>query len=388
MRCAIARAVRRGTSMRSAARKFRVSLLTVQRWVQRAGVQRLDRVEWNDRPSGPRSVPNRTDCIIEDTIVSIRRDLQTNSDLGDYGAEAIHAESVRRGIPNVPSTRTIGRILQRRGVLDSRSRVRRPAPPPGWYLPDLAAARAELDSFDTVSGLVIRGGTHVEVLNGVSLHGGLIASWQRSNFTARIVAELLLAHWTQFGAPDYAQFDNDTIFQGPHQYRDVVGRVMRVCLNLCITPVFAPPREPGFQAAIESLNGRWQAKVWSRFEHHSLAELQARSDRFVAAHRLRSASRIDRAPHRRSLPNPPRIDFQAHPSGRIIFIRRTNHEGSVSVLGRTFPVDPQWSHRLVRAEVLLDQHRIRFFALRRRDPSSQPLLSEIPYLLPNRRFLE
>jgi len=40
---------------------------------------------------------------------------------------------------------------------------------------------------------------------------------------------------------------------------------MRTCLRLDVTPVFAPPRESGFQAAIENFNGRWQAKVWARF---------------------------------------------------------------------------------------------------------------------------
>ena len=72
-----------------------------------------------------------------------------------------------------------------------------------------------------------------------------------------------------------SQFDNDTRFQGPHQHRDVVSRVMRLCLSLGVTPVFAPVREHGFQNAIENLNGRWQAKVWSRFHHESLAALCA-----------------------------------------------------------------------------------------------------------------
>jgi len=39
-----------------------------------------------------------------------------------------------------------------------------------------ALKMAELDSFDFVEGLVIRGGTDVCVLNTVSLHGGLCGS--------------------------------------------------------------------------------------------------------------------------------------------------------------------------------------------------------------------
>jgi len=42
--------------------------------------------------------------------------------------------------------------------------------------------------------------------------------------------------------PDYAQFDNGTVFQGPHQYPDAVGSATRMCLLLGVVPVFALPR--------------------------------------------------------------------------------------------------------------------------------------------------
>jgi hypothetical protein len=77
--------------------------------------------------------------------------------------------------------------------------------------------------------------------------------------------------------PAYAQFDNDNRFQGPHQHADTMGRVIRLCLSLTIVPVFAPPREPGFQNGVENLNGRWQEKVWARFNHRSLTGLCVRS---------------------------------------------------------------------------------------------------------------
>src|SRR5207249_90539 len=133
--------------------------------------------------------------------------------LGEFGASAIHAALGTRGEWPVPSVRTIGRILDRRGALDGRRRVRRPAPPPGWYLHDVAGRRAELDSFDIVEGLVIKGGGAVEVLNATSLHGGLVASWPGPVVTAKSAAESLAAHWREVGLPASAQFDNDTIFR-------------------------------------------------------------------------------------------------------------------------------------------------------------------------------
>jgi transposase len=381
-------AVRRGTALREVARRFDVALATVQLWVARAEGRRLDRVDFSARPPGQRRPANRSTQELEDLVMTLRGDLKDRSDLGEFGARAIHEALKAKSISPLPSTRTIGRILERRGALDGRKRVRRPAPPAGWYLPDLAARRAELDSSDIVEGLVIKGGTHVEVLNTSSLHGGLVASWPMGVVTAKAAVEALVGHWRIVGLPAYAQFDNDTIFQGPHQHKDVVGRVARLCLGLGIVPVFAPPREPGFQAAIENYNGRWQAKVWARFTHESLEGLEAQSGRYIAASRLRAAARIEAAPSRRPFPKVWALDLQATPRGRIIYLRRTGATGGIELLGRHLEVDASWPHRLVRAEVDLDAGQIRFYALRRRDPAHQPLLREVAYKLPRRRFQE
>jgi hypothetical protein len=82
------------------------------------------------------------------------------------------------------------------------------------------------------------------------------------------------------------------------------------------------------------------------------------------------------------------LDLQATPRGRIIYPRRTGAAGGVELLGRHFEVDATWPHRLVRAAVDLDAGHIRFYALRRRDPAHQPLVREVVYKLPRRRFQE
>jgi hypothetical protein len=378
--------VRAGVGMREVARAFRVSLSVVQRWVGRASGQRLDRVEWSGKTTSANRPANRVTHDIEAVVLTLREQLGKTSDLGEHGAEAILAAMVASDVENRPSVRTIGRILERSGILDGQRRVRRTAPPLGWYLPEVVARRAELDSFDTVSGLLLAGGIDVVVLNGISLHGGLVTSWPQYSVTAVLTASLLVEHWREFGLPGYAQFDNDNIFQGPHQYPDVIGRVMRTCLLLGVVPVFAPPREPGFQAAVESFNGRWQAKVWARFERVTIVELLDHSERYIAAARRRAAMRIERAPSRSPMPQDVTLDLQSPPHGTIIFIRRTDDHGHASVLGHHFAVGSHWSHRLVRAEVDLDHQRIRFYALRRREPTLQPLLAEHPYVLPRRRF--
>ena len=319
----------------------------------------------------------------------MRTELGQGSDLGFHGAEAIHEALKGRKVEPLPSVRTINRILERRGALDGRRRLRRPAPPPGWHLPEVASKRRELGSFDVVEGLVIKGGPQVEVLNGISLHGGLAASWPiEASVTAKVVVASLIEHWRAVGLPGYAQFDNDTIFQGTHAHPDVIGRVSRLCLSLGVIPVFVVPREFGFRSAIENYNGTWQAKVWARFEHGSPLDLQGHSQRYVTALRRHRADRIESAPERLAFPKRWRLNLQSRPRGRIIYLRRTSAVGTVEVLGRSFEVDNHWLNRLVRVEVDLDGNKLRIYRLRRREPQDQPLLRELPHRIKRKKFSE
>lgn len=380
-------AVRRGASLREVARRFDVSVGMVHRWVRRAAGQRLDRVNWADRSHRPNRV-QRTPPAVEDLVLTVREELRRDSDLGEFGAPAIHRALVTRGLPHAPAVRTIGRILDRRGALDGRTRQRRPPPPRGWYLPPVVRAQAELDSFDVIEDLIIEGGLDTAVLTGISLHGGLPAAWPGPPVRARTVVDALVEHWCTVGLPRYAQFDNATCFQGAHQFPDTVGRVSRLCLSLGVVPVFVPPRETGFQGAIEGYNSQWLAKVWHRFHHADHAALAARSGRYVTALRMRRAARIDAAPPRRPFPRSWQLDLQARPRGRMIYLRRADAEGVVQLLGHHWGVAPHWSHRLVRAEVDFDRNTIRLYGLRRRAPSEQPLLRRTHYRFPREGFTE
>jgi transposase len=380
-------AVRRGQSQRQVARRFGVTLRTVQKWCTKAAGQHLDRVSWESSSTAPHRT-RRTPRAMERRILAIRERLRRHSVLGEFGAAAIWRELQAQQVAGIPSVRTVGRILQRHGVLDGRRRVRRPAPLPGWYLPPLAAAQVELDSFDTIEDLVIRHGPHLTILTGVALHSGLPIAWPEQTVLATTVVAKLVEHWRCHGLPAYAQFDNDHRFQGPQQHADVVGRVSRLCLSLGVTPVFVPPRETGFQAAIESFNGRWQAKLWQRFEHRSLRTLRSRSARYVDAVRERLAARIEAAPVRRPFPSHWQLNLQQHPQGTLIYIRRTDTRGRVTLLGHVYNVARHWTNRLIRAEIDLTAEVIRIYALRRREPTQQPLLIEHSYHLPKRPFKE
>ena len=377
--------MRSGRSLRAVAAQFGISLGGVTYWVGRARGRRLDRVGFANRKPGRAS--NRTPVRMEQRILSTRRALREKSVLGEFGPDAIGlALRQDSALDPFPARATIHRVLARHGALDGVHRQRRPAPPKGWYLPDLAAGQAELDSFDFIEDLKIGGGPLVDVLTGTSLHGALAEAWIMERPSARATLQALVERWRREGLPTYAQFDNDTIFQGAHQFADTVGRISRLCLALGVVPVFAPPREPGFQNAIEGFNALWQSKVWQRHHVPDAEALAAVSARYIAAYRAKTAGRRETAPRRRSFPKGFKLNLGAPLKGTLIFVRRGDDNGSVHLLGKTFPVDHHWPHRLVRCEVDFIHQCIRFYALRRRDPAHQPLLRQTAYPRPRKPF--
>ena len=368
--------------MRAVARELGVDVSTVSYWVKHAAGQRLDRVAFANRKPG--RAWNRTKIAVEQQIIGLRSKLRAGV-LGEWGADAIVQALNARSGPS-PARATINRVLARYGLQDGVRRIRRLAPPKGWYLPAAAAGRAEVDCFDFIEGLKIARGPVVDVLTAKSLHGGLTDAWVLAGKTTRLTAPLLLQRWKRDGRPTYAQFDNDTVFQGAHQFQDAVGAISRLCLQLGITPVFVPPLEHGMQNGIEGFNGLWQSKVWHRNTVANIPDLQRRSDRYIAAHRARHASNAQAAPKRPRMPKRFNFDPKAKLAGTIIYLRRTGEHGEVNVMGHILNVSPTWCHRLVRCEVDFSAGVIRCFGLRRTAPHEQPLLATIQYHRLDRPF--
>jgi putative transposase len=374
-------AVRKGLSQRAVAREFQVDHSVVRRWVKHAGAQRLDRVDFSSKPPVPKTI-RRTSPEVEQLILDVRKWLQKESALGEYGPTAIHAELVSRKIKHPPGTTTIKRVLRRHGVLDCKRRVRRLAPPPGWYLPEVAAGRMEIDSCDVIEDLKLDNGPLVDVFNVVAILGKSIRSWPvESPMLGEFACSAIVRHWQDTGLPHFVQFDNDPRFTGGARWPDTLGTMIRVCLALGVTPVFAPPREHGMQNAIEATNARWTEKVWRRFHHADLKALQGCSSRYQAAANTKTAAANDGAPDRLPFPKCRHILLPEIPQGLVIFVRRTTANSTLIVLGRKYELPAPWPHRLVRCEVDLTREELRFIGLRRQAYADQRLLYKEPYHL-------
>ncbi len=368
--------------VRRAADEFGFSKSVVGFWVGRARGKRLDRADLANRKPG--RAWNRTTFEVEQRIAELRLELR-KSVLGEFGAKAI-AAALEAEMDRRPAEATINRALSRLGLQDGVRRIRQPAPPKGWYLPAVLAGRAELDCFDFIEDLKLADGPLVDVLTAKSLHGSLTNAWVVNPKSTKGTIPCLLERWQRDGLPTYAQFDNDNVFQGAHHFANAVGAISRLCLQLEVIPVFAPPLEHGMQNTIESFNALWQAKVWQCYRVANVNELQMRSDQYIAAHRARTQPLTEAAPARRALSEDFKFDPHAPLRGQIVFVRRTDEGGHVNMLGQRIAVSQTWLHRLVRCEVDFDHRYIQCSALRRRAQAEQPLLITIPYHRLDRPF--
>ncbi|MDR2757710.1 MAG: hypothetical protein LBC20_18645, partial [Planctomycetaceae bacterium] len=69
----------------------------------------------------------------------------------------------------------------------------------------------------------------------------------------------------------------------------------------------------------------------------------------------------------------------------IIFIRRTDDNGQVKIMGHLWQLDENWTLRLIRATVDLKNHVIHFHKLRKKEPQNHISIGSAEYHVPIRK---
>jgi hypothetical protein len=69
------------------------------------------------------------------------------------------------------------------------------------------------------------------------------------------IIDFVVVSWQKIGRPRKLQMDNGLEFRGSNRYPRSLGKLLRVCLDLGVEPVFIPAHEPWRNGVIENLNG-------------------------------------------------------------------------------------------------------------------------------------
>jgi hypothetical protein len=69
------------------------------------------------------------------------------------------------------------------------------------------------------------------------------------------ILDFLVSAWQNMGCPKLLKMDNCLDFRGSNLYPRSPSKLVRVCLDLGVQPVFIPLREPWRNGVVENLNG-------------------------------------------------------------------------------------------------------------------------------------
>lgn len=300
------RAVLSGARVTEVAASAGVSRQSVHAWVGRYLAEGLSGLA--DRSRRPKSCPHRSASEVEVLVVELRRKHPR------WGAKRIRMELLRMPSSRlvVPSTRTINRILTRRGMVESRPRKRPRDSFRRWERP----GPMQLWQMDIVGGvMVVNPATgelrEVKVVTGVDDHSRFCVSASVvERATSRAVCLAFARALRRFGVPEEVLTDNGK------QFTDRFGKggevlFDKICRTNGITHRLTQPASPTTTGKIERFHLTLRQELLDGHEpFESIGAAQAAVDAFVTHYNTdRPHQALDHAvpvtPDERFTPTPP-----------------------------------------------------------------------------------
>jgi len=168
-------------------------------------------------------------------------------------AQAIYYEMRDLHISPLPSSRTIHRWLKQAGRIRER-KSRKPSNPSYPVLP--CNAVNDVQELDFKGPFYLKDHSHKYYL--VALRDKLskkTALRALANKGMDAILDFLASAWQNMGCPKLLKMDNCLDFRGSNLYPRSPSKLVRVCLDLGVQPVFIPLREPWRNGVVENLNG-------------------------------------------------------------------------------------------------------------------------------------
>lgn len=238
------------------ARKMQRSRRWVHRWISRY------------RPDEPREslqdhsrAPKQMDGVYSERIKKMVLQSREEREKGKrakyqyalVSAQAIYYELRELHVSPIPSPRTIHRWLKRAGRIPERKS--RKVPNPTYPVLPCRAVN-DVQELDFKGPFYLQDHAHKYYL--VALRDKLskrTALRALANKSMDAILDFLVSAWQKMGCPKRLKMDNCLDFRGSNLYPRSPSKLVRVCLDLRIQPIFIPLREPWRNGVVENLNG-------------------------------------------------------------------------------------------------------------------------------------
>ncbi len=238
------------------ARRLKQSRRWVYRWIARYdGKQGAKSLE--DRSSVPKNRKEIYPQKIKDMAIQSRQARKAGHRKYLYAlvsAEAIHYELRELGVSPLPPPRTIHFWLQHAGEIETRPKPRKGSNP--TYLVLSCQAVNDVHELDLKGPFYLQDSSQKYYLIVVrDVFGKKVALCVLKEKEMSRIIDFLVETWQAIGLPKFLQMDNGLEFRGSNAYPRSLSRLVRVCLDVKVQPVFIPTSEPWRNGVIENLNG-------------------------------------------------------------------------------------------------------------------------------------
>jgi putative transposase len=353
------------------ARKLQRSRSWVQRWIGRYQAEE-PRLSLQDHSRAPQkrtwSYPERIKRMVLQIRVEREKGKRAKYQYALVSAQAIYYELQELRISPLPAPRTIHLWLKQAGrIAEHKSRK---APNPTYPELPCEAVNA-VQELDFKGPFYLQDHAHKYYLmvlrDKVSKKTALRVLVNKS---MDAIVDFLVSAWQKMGCPRYLKMDNCLDFRGSNLYPRSPSKLMRVCLDLGVQPVFIPLREPWRNGVVENLNGllarflfRTHTFETERQLHQAVQRMETTINTMHRLPALQGKTPQEFIAHARLRFPPHNYDWRTHDlrlvKGHVTFLRFVRKSGRITLTAKDkFLVGKKYKWQYVKAVVDVAKRRL------------------------------
>ncbi len=353
------------------ARKVQRSRCWVQRWISRYRPAEPT-VSLQNHSRAPKhrhgTYPERIRKMVKQIRVERERGKRAKYQYALVSAQAIYYELCELHVSPLPSSRTIHRWLKRAGQIPER-KSRKPPNPTYPALP--CKVVNDVQELDFKGPFYLKEHSHKYYLVALrDKRSKQIALRALANKSMDAILDFVVDAWQTMGCPKRLKMDNCLDFRGSNLYPRSPSKLMRVCLDLGVQPVFIPLREPWRNGVVENLNGLLDRFLFRLQTFEAEKQLQKAVQRLETnintTHRLpalQGKTPQEFAAHARLRYPPTHYDWRTRDlqlvKGNVTFIRFVRKSGRITLTAKDkFLIGKKYKWQYVIAIVDVTKKRL------------------------------
>ena len=356
------------------ARKMQRSRRWVYRWINRYE-RDAPTVSLQDYSRAPKHIRWAYPERIKRMVIQIRQERERGKrakyQYALVSAQAIYYELRELHVSPLPSPRTIHLWLKQADRIPERKSQKAPNP---TYPALPCQAVNDVQELDFKGPFYLKDHSHKYYL--VALRDKLskkTALRALANKGMDAILDFLVSAWQKMGSPKHLKMDNCLDFRGSNLYPRSPSKLVRVCLDLGVQPIFIPLREPWRNGVVENLNGlldrflfRTQTFETEKQLHQAVQRMETTINTMHRLPALQGKTPREFAAHARVRYPPDHYDWRRRDlqlvKGNLTFIRLVRKSGRITLTANDkFFIGKKYRWQYVMAIVNVSKKRLDVF---------------------------